>query len=275
MRRAGSALVRHLLLVLLAAYVMTPLLLMVATSFKRRNELFRIPQPILPQHFTFDSYVLLWENYHFGVYFLNSIIVGVVSTLLATLAAVLAGFGMSRLYTPGRRGILAGILLSQMVPATVIVVPFFQFLAAVGLSNTRVGLIAAHASFALPFATWMAMGFFRGIPYEIDEAAIVDGCTPLQRLFLILLPILRPGLVAVFIYTFLLSWKEYFFALILATSEKMYTVPVGIGAMVGEYGVAWNDVMAASVLGAIPAVIVYILLERHMVAGLAAGAVKG
>lgn len=273
--RAAAVAGRYLVLVVLCISVVIPLLLMITTSLKSRGELFRIPLSIWPGRVTVDSYVRLWAERPFVRYFANSVIVAVSATLVATLAAVMAGFGMSRYRVPGRKAILAGILLSQMIPATVIVVPFFKFLAVVGLYNSRLGLIAAHSSFAIPFATWMALGFFRGIPREIDDAAIVDGCTALQRLFLILIPLLRPGLVAMAIFTFLLSWKEYFFALSLASNERMYTLPVGIGALVGEYGVAWNDVMAASVLAGVPAIVAYAILERHLVGGLVAGAVKG
>jgi multiple sugar transport system permease protein len=273
--RAIGSIGRHTLLIILCASVMAPMLLMVTTSLKSRGELFRIPLTMLPNRVTFTSYIQLWTQRPFVIFFANSLIVAVASTLIATLVAVMAGFGMSRYRVFGRKTILAGILMSQMIPATVIVVPFFKFLSAVGLYNSLIGLIAAHTSFAIPFATWMAIGFFRGIPSQIDDAAIVDGCSPFQRLFIIMVPLLRPGLVAMAIFTFLLSWKEYFFALSLASNERMYTLPVGIGSLVGEYGVAWNDVMAASVLAAIPAIGAYVILERHLVGGLVAGAVKG
>lgn len=273
--KALASVGRYLVLVLLCSIVLIPLLLMITTSMKSHGELFRMPMSILLTGVTVDSYVRLWVQRPFGRFFANSLIVAIASTLVATLAAVMAGFGMSRYRVPGRKTILAGILLSQMIPATVIVVPFFKFLSAVGFYNSLLGLIAAHSSFAVPFATWMAIGFFKGIPREIDAAAIVDGCSALQRLFLILIPLLRPGLVAMAIFTFLLSWKEYFFALSLANNERMYTLPVGIGSLVGEYGVAWNDVMAASVLAGIPAIVAYVILERHLVGELVAGAVKG
>lgn len=273
--KAIGSIVQYILIIILCASIMVPLLLMITTSMKSRGELFRIPLTILPTRVTFTSYVQLWMQRPFGTFFANSLIVAVASTLIATLVAVMAGFGISRYHVPGRKTILAGILMSQMIPATVIVVPFFKFLAAVGLYNSLIGLIAAHTSFAIPFATWMAIGFFRGIPSQIDDAAIVDGCSPFQRLFIIVVPLLRPGLVAIAIFTFLLSWKEYFFALSLASNERMYTLPVGIGSLVGEYGVAWNDVMAASVLAAVPAIVAYVILERHLVGGLLTGAIKG
>jgi len=273
--KAIGSICRYALMTLLCASIMIPMFLMVTTSLKDRGELFQIPLGVLPTRVTFTSYIQLWTQRPFGIFFANSLIVAATSTLIATLVATMAGFGMSRYRLPGRKTILAGILMSQMIPATVIVVPFFKFLSTVGLYNSLIGLIAAHTSFAIPFATWMAIGFFRGIPSQIDEAAIVDGCNPFQRLFLIIVPLLRPGLVAIAIFTFLLSWKEYFFALSLASNERMYTLPVGIGSLVGEYGVAWNDVMAASVLTAVPAIVAYVILERHLIGGLVAGAVKG
>jgi len=144
-----------------------------------------------------------------------------------------------------------------------------------GLIDTHLALILVYSSFSVPFAVWMLVGFFRTIPREIDEAALVDGATRLTALWRAVLPMAAPGLVAVGLFTFLLAWNSYVWALVLTTDSRMYVLSVGVATMIGEYRVQWNELMAAAVIAALPVMLLYSLLDRHLVSGLTAGAVKG
>jgi ABC-type glycerol-3-phosphate transport system permease component len=162
-----------------------------------------------------------------------------------------------------------------MLPETLLVIPYFQIMSDLGLIDTHLALILVYSSFSVPFAVWMLVGFFRTIPREIDEAAMVDGATRLTALWRAVLPMAAPGLVAVGLFTFLLAWNSYVWALVLTTDSNMYVLSVGVATMIGEYRVQWNELMAASVVAALPVMVLYSALDRHLVSGLTAGAVKG
>ena len=167
------------------------------------------------------------------------------------------------------------LLFTKMLPETLLIIPYFRLMSELGLLNTHLALILAYSSFALPFSVWMLIGFFRSIPREIDEAAIVDGASRLSAFFRVILPLARPGLVAVALFTFLISWNAYVWALVLTTDPSMFVLSVGIANMVGEYRVQWNELMAAAMIAAAPVMVLYALLERHLVSAITAGAVKG
>jgi ABC-type glycerol-3-phosphate transport system permease component len=154
-------------------------------------------------------------------------------------------------------------------------VPYFKLISDVGMLDTYAALIAVYTSFALPLATWMLVGFFRQIPKEIDEAAMMDGANRLQAFVRIVLPLAKTGIAAVAMFTFLTAWNAFIWALVLVTEPDMYLLPVGIATLMGEYQVEWNELMAAAVIAVVPVLIIFSLLERHLVAGITAGAVKG
>jgi len=164
--------------------------------------------------------------------------------------------------------------MSQMFPSIMLLVPYYKIFQTTGLVNTHAALIVTYVSFTIPFCTWMMYGYFRGIPPELDEAAGIDGASRFQTFYRVVMPLAMPGVAAVAIYSFITAWNEYMFALVLTQSEDMKTLAVGIGQMVGQYRTSWNDLMASSLYASIPLVLIFVLLQRHLISGLTAGAVK-
>lgn len=264
-----------LVLFVAAAVTVFPFYWMLNTSLKPPHEVFLSPPAFASENWTLAAYDTLLRVRPFGRYFLNSLIVSAGSTLLSVVLASLAAYGFTRFHIRGAGALIVFLLFTKMLPETLLIIPYFRLMSELGLLNTHVALILAYSSFALPFSVWMLIGFFRSIPREIDEAAIVDGASRLVAFFRVILPLARPGLVAVALFTFLISWNAYVWALVLTTDPGMFVLSVGIANMVGEYRVQWNELMAAAMIAAAPVMVLYALLERHLVSAITAGAVKG
>ena len=275
MRKRTKAILLYPALISVTLAVLFPLAWMLSTSFKTEPETFRTPPTWIPLEPTFEPYLSIWRIKNFARYFANTAIVAVSATVLSLLLAVPASYGFARFRFRGARLLMSFILVTQMLPSVLLVIPYFTLMRVVGLLNTHLALVLAYASFSLPFSTWMLQGFFGTIPKQLDEAAMVDGCSRLQAIARVVVPLAVPGLGATSLFTFLLAWNHYLFALTLATRESMYTISVGLGAMIGEFRIAWNELMAAALLATIPTLIVYAFLERYFVQGLMGGSVKG
>ena len=277
MRRAQPIRQAALWCVTLAAlaFVLFPFYWMLNTSLKPAAEIFLSPPSFLSAHWSLDSYVSLFAARPVGRYFINSLVVAAGATVLCVSLAALAAYGLTRFFPRGATPFVMFLLFTKMLPETLLIIPYFQLMSDLGLLNTYLALILAYSSFALPFSVWMLIGFFRSIPREIDEAAAMDGATVLQTFRRVILPLARPGLTAVALFTFLLAWNSYLWALVLTTDSSMFVLSVGIANMVGEYRVQWNELMAAALVAALPVMVIYSLLERHLVDAITAGAVKG
>ena len=264
-----------LFLIVLCLYCLFPFAWMLSTSLKTEAEAFRIPPTWMPQNLTVDSYIGIWVRKNFDVYFFNSTIISLATAVLSTFFGALAGYGFSRFFFKGRRFLIGFFLATQMLPGVLLVGPYFKILAKVGLYDTRTGLIIAFLTICLPFSTWMMKGFIDKVPVELDQSAMVDGCTRMGVFFKIVLPVIAPGMVATILFAFLLAWGDLLWALCLTSSEPMITVTLGIARTVGEFRIVWPMLMAGSLVGGMPAIILYIFLQRLLVQGLTAGAVKG
>jgi multiple sugar transport system permease protein len=262
-------------MLLLLLVTLFPFYWMINTSLKPQSEVFQSPPTFASLNWTLAGYVRVLATRAVGRYFWNSAVVSFGSTVLAMGLSALAAYGFSRFRMRWERPLILLLLFTQMLPGTLLIIPYFQLMASLRLINTYLALVLAYASFALPFSTWMLIGFFRSIPLELDEAAMVDGCGRIKAFWRVILPLSVPGLVAVGIFTFLLAWNAYVFALVLTTDPKMFPLSVGIANMMGEYQVIWNEMMAAAVLATLPVFILYGFLERYLVQGITAGAVKG
>ncbi len=262
-------------MLVLLAVTLFPFYWMVNTSLKPQSEVFQSPPTLFSFNWSLAAYGRVLATRAVGRYFWNSAVISVGATLLAVGLSALAAYGFSRFRMRWERPLILVLLFTQMLPGTLLIIPYFQLMAKLQLINTYGALILAYVSFALPFSTWMLIGFFRSIPLELDEAAMVDGCGRLRAFWRVILPLSVPGLVAVGIFTFLLAWNAYVFALVLTTDPKMFPLSVGIANMMGEYQVLWNEMMAAAVLATLPVFILYGFLERYLVQGITAGAVKG
>ncbi|QQO10733.1 carbohydrate ABC transporter permease [Breznakiella homolactica] len=254
--------------------VLVPVLWMVITSLKTVVETFAIPPTLLPKSFNITAYKTVLTDYSFGTYFKNSTIVVCSATALTLVVATLAGFGVSRFNFKGVGAFLGFILVTQMFPSVIMLVPYFRILRAYGLINKYMGLILVYISFQTPLCTWLMYGYFKSIPRELDDAASIDGLGKFKTFLLIIFPLCLPGLAATAIYAFINSWNEFQFALVLTTSEKMKTVSIGIGQMIEDTKVNWNEMMAASLLASIPLILVFLFFQKYFFAGLTAGSVK-
>ena len=258
-----------------AAVMVFPFYWMLNTSLKPASEIFASPPTFVSAQWSLDAYRTIFETRAIGRYFVNSLIVAIGSTALSVVLASLAAYGLTRFFPRGATPFVMFLLFTKMLPETLLIIPYFRLMSDVGLLNTHLALILAYSSFALPFSVWMLIGFFRSIPREIDEAAQMDGASVLQTFARVILPLARPGLVAVALFTFLIAWNSYVWALVLTTDASMFVLSVGIANMVGEYRVQWNELMAAAVIAALPVMVLYSLLERHLLSAITAGAVKG
>jgi ABC-type glycerol-3-phosphate transport system permease component len=257
------------------AVVLFPLYWMVNTSLKPAAEVFVSPPTFWSSHMSLSAYGEVFSTRPIGRYLLNSFVVSAGATILSVILAALTAYGFTRFHIRGANAFLVFLLFTKMLPETLLIVPYFQVMSALGLVDGYLALILAYSSFALPFSVWMLIGFFRTIPREIDEAAIIDGASRLQAFWRVILPLSRPGLVAVALFTFIIAWNSYIWALVLTTSPSMFVISVGVANLVGEYRVQWNELMAASVIGALPVMVLYVFLNRHLVQAVTAGAVKG
>ena len=277
MKRACAAqrmLLWTVALIALAVFLF-PFYWMLNTSLKPPAEVFASPPTFVSAHWSLDAYAALFATRPVARYFVNSFVVAVGSTVLSVSLAALTAYGLTRFFPRGATPFVMFLLFTKMLPETLLIIPYFQLMSDLGLLNTYTALILAYSSFALPFSVWILIGFFRSIPREIDEAAMMDGATVLQAFVRVILPLARPGLTAVALLTFLIAWNSYLWALVLTTDSSMFVLSVGIANMVGEYRVQWNELMAAAVIATLPIIVLYSLLERHLVDAITAGAVKG
>ena len=256
-------------------YVLLPLSWMVITSLKSMADITLTKGiQLFPSGPTLENFVNIWKDYPIATYIKNSIIAVGGSTVLVFVFSSLCGYGLSRYSFKGKAFILSFLLVTQMFPAVMKIIPYYKILVSLHLNNTRIGLLVVYASFSIPFCTWMMYGYFKSIPTGLDEAARVDGSSAFHTFLHIVLPLAVPGLVATVIYAFLQNWNEYMFAAILLTSDKLKTAAVAIAEMNGYYRIAWNDMMAASMVASVPLIIAFVFMQKSFISGLTAGAVK-
>jgi multiple sugar transport system permease protein len=255
--------------------VVGPYFWMFLTSITPSNELNVDKTTVFPQHPTFSAYGQLLGQTGFLQYLANSAIVAFGVVVITVLCALLAGTALSRYRFRGRRVVLYGILLVQLFPSILLIVPLYIELKNLGLLNNKVGLILIYTAFAMSFSTWLMKGFVDQIPKEIEEASLIDGCSKLQSFFHVILPLSRPGIAAAGTYAFIYSWNEFLFALTFTFDDTAKTIPVGLSQFVGENMIRWDFLTAGGALAAIPILIGFMFAQRGLVEGLASGAVKG
>ncbi|PTX49150.1 carbohydrate ABC transporter membrane protein 2 (CUT1 family) [Melghirimyces profundicolus] len=274
MRKNAGVLFYFFLAVFLIA-VLFPFLWVAVTSIKPPGELFGADAfKLIPDNPTFENFVKVFTLRPFGSYLWNSTVVAVVTTAYCIFVASIAAYAIARLKFRGKSLILGIVLAVSMFPQIATISPIFMFMQNVGLTNSYLGLIIPYTTFALPLALWNMTNFFRKIPYELEEAAKMDGATTWQALWKVIFPLAVPGTFTTAILVFIAAWNEFFFALTINTDENMKTVPVGIALFQGRYTIPWAEISAAAVIVTIPLVIMVLLFQRRIVAGLTSGAVK-
>jgi len=246
----------------------------IASSFAPEARLFDVP-PIVPTDVTLDHYRALFDERQFWMPMRNSLVVAGTTTALAIFVGTLAAYALTRLRFRGRTLLLAGVLAVSMLPQVSLVPPLYLALRAAGLIDSYTGLVLPYLSFALPLSIWLLVGYFRQLPGEVEDAALVDGASRVQALWHIVLPMAWPGVATAAILTFLYCWNEFLFALSFTLGPERYTAPVAIALFRGRYQVPWGQILAAAVVTTLPVVAVVVAFERRIVEGLTAGAVKG
>ncbi len=276
MKRSWTANIAILVAAVVLVFVcLFPFLWMALSSIKTLGELYTVPPVWFPELPTFANYMKVLFASNIPRYFLNSTVISLGSTAIALLLAIFASYGFARFRFRGKAGLQAFVLVGQLLPTAAIIVPLFITLRYLGLVNTYLGLILVYTIITLPLSVWMLTGYFRAIPVELEEAAIIDGAGRLGILFRITLPLSLPGLVAIIVYAFVTTWNEFIFALVFAEDYRVKTLPIGLAEFSTEFNTDWGAVMAASVIMALPVAILFLAMQKLFVGGLTAGAVKG
>jgi ABC-type glycerol-3-phosphate transport system permease component len=260
------------LMIVLVAF---PLFWMIGSSFKPKTELYAFPPTFFPTAFTFDNYIELLTKTSFLSYFKNSLIVAGGSTLLSMLIGSFGGYALSRFRFRGFSIFARVTLLAYMLPSIMLVIPLYVLMGDLGLVDTLQGLIITNTTFTLPFTLWLLRSYFSTIPVELEEAAMIDGCTRFQALWKLILPLALPGIIATSIFAFTSSWNEFLYSLVFIHSDSLRTLPPGMATFIKTDTVyQWGVLMAAAVLITVPVLVFYMIIQRNLVVGLTEGGVK-
>jgi len=262
-------------LLALLVLVVFPFYWMTITSFKGEEQMRSLVSMFWPSPLVLDNYRQLLRKTDFLAWFGNSVIVAVSSTLLAAAIGTIGAYALARLSFLGRAFMSSAVLITYLVPPSILFIPLYAQMRNLGLADSLAGLIAAYPSFTVPFVTWLLMGYFESIPIELEEAAMIDGATRFGAFRRIILPLAAPGVLAASLYAFTQAWNEFLYALVFITDVKLRTLPVGLSTFITGDVYGWGYLMAGAVLTTLPVIVAYIYLQRYMVEGLTAGSVKG
>lgn len=281
-RKQIADIATHAVLIMVCIIMLFPIFWVLSTSFKTEAEVENSNVTLVPREFTWENYTHILsgmvnqsgENLTW-VWTRNSLLVALITTAIGVLLAASCAYALSRFKFRGRRGVMIAFLVTQMFPGAILIVPLYNILNDFGLLNSWPGLILAYCTVALPFSVWMLKGFFDAIPYDLEEAAIVDGCSPFGAYWRIALPLTLPGIAVVSFYNFMTAWNEFMLALTLMDGELNNTLPVGLRGFIFQFETSWHYLSAGSVLVTIPVMIGFFFAQKYLVSGLTAGGVKG
>ncbi|MEV7676499.1 carbohydrate ABC transporter permease [Streptomyces sp. NPDC088752] len=262
----------HLTLITASVIAVFPVLWVLLTSLKPAK--YAITTDFFKET-TFENYTNLLNDTPFLTWFGNSLLIAGLTTLVGVFISATTGYAVSRFRFPGKRGLMWTLLITQMFPVAVLIVPIYNIMSSTGLLNRPAGLVITYLTIAVPFCAWMMKGFFDTIPREIDESGYVDGLTPFGTFWRLILPLAKPGIAVTAFYSFITAWGEVAYASAFMVGDENLTLAGGLQKFVNQYGAQWGPMSAASVLIAIPAALVFLFAQRHLVTGMSAGAVKG
>lgn len=264
----------YLMLAIYVIVVSFPFYFMVLTSLRSQKDVYNKATMLSPTNLILDNYATVINGSNMQVWLTNSIIVGVSSSAVALVIGVLAAYSLARLRFWGSNTLAKSVLFMYLIPSSLLFIPLYIIISNLQLLNTLWALILAYQTFNVPFTTWMLLGYFRTIPAELEEAALIDGCTRLGVLGRIVLPLSAPGIVTAFIFSFTNSWNEFLYAVVLAQRSELRTLPVGIYSFQIADILLWGQIMAAAIIATVPVLALYMLVQRFVVQGLTAGSVK-
>lgn len=266
---------RYLLLGAGALVMVLPFLYMLSTSFKSHAFVLELPPKFIPEEPTVANYTSAWQSNSFDRYFLNSLLVAGATTLLSLLLSSMMAYAFARFSFPGRRLLFGLLLVGLMVPVIMLIIPQFVLARTLGVMDSYEGLVLFYVGSTLALNTFLLRAFFEGIPRELEEAMLVDGAGPWKRYRSLILPLSKPALATVAIFSFLASWDEFAWALTIINDPEKRTLPIAIALFQGQHTTSWGLVFAASAIAVVPVVVVFLLFQRHFISGLASGGVKG
>lgn len=253
-----------------------PLFWMIVTSLKPESELFTRPPTFFPSEYTLANYERLLFDTHFPTFFMNSSIVALGTTLLVIVVATLGAYSLVTFRYRGRRLLAQAVLFTYLLPSVILVIPLYLVMARLGLVNSLLGLVICYATFALPFALWLLRSFMTAIPIDLESAAMIDGASRIRAFIDVILPQALPGIISTALFTFIVAWNEYLFALVLINRQLSMTLPVGVfSVLINPHQIEWGLMMTASVMMSVPLIIAFSFLQKHLTRGFGAGAVKG
>lgn len=274
-RNALWTILRVAILVFFFLVIVLPIYWIAATSFKTSAEILDLNNvTYYPQKFTTENYTGLFSQYNYMTLLTNSLIVSVTSALVITLLSMLGGYGLARYKFKGKSAVILFFLVTQMIPGILVIIPLYLKFSNMGLINTHVGLFIYYVTVNLPFCLVTMRSFFERIPVTLEEAARVDGCNKMQSLFKIVFPIMFPGIVSVFVFGFIGAWNELIAGSIFISTPDMWTIPVGLKTLIGKYNVEWGLLMAGGVMALLPTAVMFAAMQKFIVEGMTAGAVK-
>lgn len=272
-KKNGRKIITVILVILVCIFALFPFIWMISTSFKPAQEVYSSTPSFIPKNPTANGYKEMLTTksttFDFMQWTVNSVIVSLLTTLFSMVIAALGGYGISRFRFRGRNALSYIILTTQVLPGSLLIIPLYIIMGNMQLLDTRMGLVMAYATFSVPFCTWMMKGFFDSIPVSLEEAAKVDGAGRFRCFATVVMPLTIPGL-----FSFITGWNEYLFASTFMKSYENWTLPIGIASFQGQYATNWGTLMAGAVLITIPVVILFLALQKHLVGGMTAGAVK-
>lgn len=274
-KRIALTVLHRLAVLAYVAFALFPLFWLLKVSVTPTSLLYTEGIRLWPSRASLEHYEFVLTHSSFPTFFLNSTIVSASTAVIVTIVSSLAGYAMSRFVFRGKYWIVALLLLTQMFPLVMLIAPMFKMLSPLGLTNSLTGLVIVYVAFNVPFATFLMQSFFDGIPKDLEDAAMIDGATRFTAFRQIILPLTLPGIAATLGFVFTAAWSELLFALMLISGEKATTFPVGLLSFVSKFSVDFGQMMAAGVLALIPACLFFLLIQRYLVQGLTAGAVKG
>ena len=265
----------HLFLIFWVLITLYPILWVIKIAFSPGNTLLSTSLSLIPEHFTFSNFQTVIFGRPFLRWFINSAICAGGTTVLGVFLACTAAYAYSRFTFPGRREGMMAFLITQMFPGTLMIIPQFILMSKLGLLNNMLGLIVIYSTTAIPFCVWILKGYFDTIPVDLEESALIDGASRNQAFWYVIVPLARPAIAITALFSFMTAWNEYILAATFMSSELNYTLPVGLRLMVGEFASDWGLFAAASLLISIPVVALFMSLQKYLISGLTAGAVKG
>lgn len=269
-------LICNVIAIIIAIIFLFPLYWIFISSLKTDGEIFQLNPEIIPKHINFDAYISQFNSGEYNILngFLNSVIISITSMIIAVIISIPAAYGLARFHLFGKKFLIQSFLLTQLMPVTLLLTPMFIMFKSIGITNTYIAPILANCTVSIPFCVMMLRPYFLSLPKELEEASKIDGCNIFTSFIKIMLPMSRSGVIMAAIFSFLFAWGDLIFSLTFLSDGKMRPITAGIYNFVGKYGTSWNKIMAFGVVVMIPVILIFIFLQKYIIGGLTAGAVK-